>query len=131
MGTAAIGGIVTCQKIVKSVAAADLDLNDVVCSIFVPGDAYILDVILTVTDLDTNGTPTLVLDIGDTGDDARFVSNTNIGQTGGTIRYGSTATNPGYQYAVAGEQEIQVTVSTAAATAAAGTATFTVVYTRF
>jgi hypothetical protein len=68
--------------------------------------------------MDTNGTPTLAFHVGDSGDDDRFLSASNIGQAGTTA---TTLASTGVLYQFTAETEIVVKTSTAAATAAAGT----------
>lgn len=133
--TTALGGYVTAATVVATTTAAQTAVNQVLASVDIPGDATVLDVILTTTDLDTNGAPAITIDVGDSAgpsvpDDNRFISASTIGQAGGTVRYGSTATNPVYTYSTTGDQTIEVTVATGAATGAAGTVTLTVIYSR-
>ena len=134
MGTTALGGHVTAQTVVASVAAAANIANAVLASIDVPGDATILDVILTVTDMDTGAAG--LVDVGDASgptvpDDNRFVAAFSM-QAAGSIRASDSAglLEGIYTYSTTGEQTIEVTVNTAPATAAAGTVTLTVVYVR-
>jgi hypothetical protein len=77
---------------------------------------------LTVTDLDTNGSPAITLDLGydldaGTDDDDYWLANSTIGQAGGTAASTANTFRPTDDYMV------QVKVEAAAATAAAGTAT--------
>lgn len=79
---------------------------------------------LEVTDLDSNATPTLTLDLGydlATGvdDDDYFLANSNIGQAGGAAQSAAAFFAPQETFTV------QAKVETAAATAAAGKATLT------
>lgn len=134
MGTTALGGYVTAQTISVAVAAAANVADAVLASIDVPGDATILDVILTVTDMDT-GVAGLV-DVGDSAgptvpDDNRFIAAFSM-QAAGTIRASDSAglLEGTYTYSTTGEQTIEVTVNTAPATAVAGTVGLTVIYHR-
>jgi len=140
MGTHALGGIVTAQTVVAAVTTAQTAINTVLASISVPNKATILDVILTVTDMDT-GTPIMTVDVGDasgpaTPDDDRFIA-AFAASAAGSIRASDSAglLEAPYTYRnLAGtdtaqtEQVIQCTVKTAPTTAAAGTVTMTVVY---
>ena len=134
--TTLLGGICTAKTVAAAVTVAQVEAVDtVLASLDIPGDATIVDVILTSTDIDTNGTPTIALDVGDAAgptvpDDDRFIAASDVGEAGTTIRYGATATNPVYTYSTTGEQTIEVTVNTVAATGAAGTVTLTVLYYR-
>lgn len=105
--------------------SAALALNDVIQMVKVPSGATILDMTLTSTDVDTNGTPTIVLDVGDGSDTDRFIDGTTIGQTGGTVRIGqgiTTATHIGYNYTA--EDTIDVLVQAGPATGAASGSVF-------
>lgn len=138
--TTNLGGILTAQTVTASVTAAVAATADaVLASLKVPGDASIVEIILTVTDMDSNGTPTHAVDVGDsagpdTPDDDRFISAlaTNNGATERASTDGGTngLLNAIYTYSTTGEQTIEVTNETPAATGAAGTVTLTVIYFR-
>lgn len=66
--------------------AAALVINDVIQSPVIPKGATILDVTVVTTDLDTNGTPLITLDVGYGVDPDYFVAASTTGQTGGVIR---------------------------------------------
>ena len=123
----ALGGAVTAATITKSVAAADLTADAVLATLAVPGDATILDVVLTVTDMDSGAAG--LVDVGDTDDDNRFVAAFSI-QAAGSVRLSDTDATAVHTYSATGEQNIEVTVNTAPATAVAGTITLTVLYFR-
>lgn len=140
MGTHALGGIVTAQTVVRAVTAAQTAINTVLASISVPNKATILDVILTVTDMDTS-TPIMTVDVGDasgpaTPDDDRFIA-AFAASAAGSIRASDSAglLEAPYTYRnLAGtdtaqtEQVIECTVKVAPTTAADGTVTMTVIY---
>ena len=138
-----LGGFMSVVQVTKACTAAELEaVNTVLITIPVPGDALIWDVVLTAADLDDGAG--LVLDVGDaagpdTPDDDRFIAASTVGQAGGTVRaFYDDGTTTGllslapYQYSTTDliEQEIEVTVNTAAATGAAGNLTCTVWYSR-
>lgn len=114
-----------------TVGTSDLVLNTLMDIGYVPRGSRVLDVVLSATDMDTNGTPLLVLAVGDSGDDDRFITASTIGQTGGTVRAGNAA---GSALTLAAHTQytadtlLQVKVTAAAATAAAGTIAATVFY---
>lgn len=85
---------------------------------YVPKYARIVDAILKASDMDTNGTPTLALNIGDAGDADRLFAASQVGRTGSIERMTAT-TGFGYRY----EDKTLITgvASTNAATGAAGT----------
>lgn len=108
-----------------SVTAA-LVVNDVIEMVPVPAGAIITGVTLGATDLDTGGSPAIVLDVGDGTTVDRLIAAATVGQAGG-----STSTLPagafGYTYAAA--DTINVKVKTAPATGAtSGTISLRVSY---
>lgn len=105
-------------------ASAALIINDVIQMVKIPAGATILDVILSVDDLDS-GT-SIVLDVGDGTTTGRFISGSTVGQAGGTVRLSVTDGN-GYTYAAADTIDIKVT--TAPAGGGTGTLNLTVLYT--
>ncbi len=119
-----LGGIAAIQHISVAVTAAQAGTADaVLASLTVPAGCVVTDVVLTVTDMDT-GVAGLV-DVGDSGNDARFISDFSI-QAAGTTRYADTDGSAVVKYA--SDTDIEVTISTAAATGVAGTVDLTVVY---
>ena len=108
--------------------AAALVVNDVIQMVKVPAGARITEVILTVDDLDS-GTQ-LVLDVGDGSDQDRFIKQSSIGQTGGTVRLGSGIIDGACNYKYTADDTIDVKVQTAPQTGAtSGTVCLTVFYT--
>lgn len=140
MGTQTLGGVVTAQTVVAACTVAQVEAADtVLATINVPNKATILDVILTVTDMDSS--TGLLIDVGDssgpaTPDDDRFIAAFS-GQAAGSIRASDSAglLEGVYTYRnLAGtddaqtEQAIEATVNTVATTGVAGTLTLTVIY---
>lgn len=101
-----------------NLATTDLALNATVAAFVVPRGFVVTGIIAVATDMDTNGTATLALSVGDAGSATRFLSSSNIGQTGTST---TTLASTGLLYEFTADTEIVVTASTAAATAAAGT----------
>lgn len=115
---------------VKAIAAsyttlAALALNDVIQSPTLPVGSTVLDVLLTSTDMDTNGTPLLSLDVGYGGDVDYFVSLSQIGRTGGVVRASAATAKP---LVLTTEDTIDVLVSAAPATGVVGTVSLVVYY---
>lgn len=81
------GGVVFVREAVYTLTAA-LALNDVIQMIPVAEGERVVDLQLISEDLDTNGTPAIVLDVGDGDDPDRYIDGTTIGQTGGMARLG-------------------------------------------
>jgi hypothetical protein len=106
---------------------AALVVNDVIQMFKLPAGATVHDVILAADDLDTNGTPTIALDVGDATTANRFISASTVARAGGVGRT-DQAGGVGYQYSA--DTMVQVKVSTAPATGAtSGNITLTVAYT--
>lgn len=140
MGTSALGGYVMAQQAAFACTAAQVETaNAVLGRIYVPNNAIIVDVLLTVTDMDSS--TGLLLDVGDaagpaTPDDDRFIAAFS-GQAAGSIAAageGNLLVDKTYKYVndttnyPQTEQAIELTVNTVATTGVAGTATLTVVY---
>lgn len=66
-----------------------LALNDVLQMIPVFEGECVLGFQALVPDLDSNGSPAIVLDIGDGLDVDRYVDGSTVGQAGGLVEYGS------------------------------------------
>ena len=131
MGTTALGGYLVAQKLTASVTAAQAGTADaVLATMAIPGDATVVDVLLSVTDMDTGAAG--LVDVGDTDDDNRFIAAFSIQAAGNhaAAASGNLLEDQTYTYSATGEQEIEVTINTAAGTGAAGTVTLTVIYFR-
>lgn len=112
------GSYVNCQRFKVTVGAA-LTTADTFEFGDLPAYARVLDMTLKPSDLDTNGSPTLTLNIGDSGDADRYFAASTAGQTGAVARM-SAATGFGYRYGKAGGR-ITGAVAANAATGVAGT----------
>jgi hypothetical protein len=113
-----------CQRFVVSITAA-LTTSDVIQFGYLPDYARVIDAYVEATDMDTNGTPTLAFNIGDSGDVDRLFAATTAGQAAGVTRM-TAATGFGHRYDTA--TLITGAPSTNAATGAAGTLALTVLY---
>jgi hypothetical protein len=96
-----------------------LATNEVHEACRVPAGFTPLRTLMVVSDMDTNGAPTLVLSLGDAASNGRLISGSIIGQTGGVQAQAPTYTPA--RYAVA--TNIILTATTAAATGVSGTVT--------
>ncbi len=103
-----------------ALATTDLALNSTVALFKVPKGFVLTSLSMTVSDMDTNGAPALVIALGDATDDDRFITGATTGQAGGT---NTTLATAGIRYEFTDETEIVFKATTAAATAAAGTIT--------
>lgn len=93
-----------------------LALNDVVEMLRVPAGARITRATLKTSDLDTGGSPAVVLDVGDASDTDRIIDGATVGQAGGTTS--SVVSSTGQFYRYTSETVISVLVQVAPATAA-------------
>ncbi|PBB75203.1 hypothetical protein CK227_10450 [Mesorhizobium sp. WSM4308] len=98
--------------------AADLVTANVVSAFKVPAGFVVTGIIAVSSDVDTNGTPTVALSVGDAGSSVRYLSSSAIGQAGTSTQ---TLASTGLLFVNTAETEILVTVTTGSATAAAGT----------
>jgi hypothetical protein len=99
--------------------------NDEVELFWVPKGAVFVSATLSATDMDTNGTPALAIDVGDDSDEDRIFAASTVGQAG-TVSLTFARTAHAYKWTAA--TKIKAYIQTAAATAAAGTLTFTLNY---
>lgn len=112
---------------------AALAASDVIQMVKVPTGARIIEMLLAADDLDTNATPTIVLDVGDGGDTDRFIDGATSAQVGGgLVRLGQGLTTTaadalGYTYTA--DDTIDVLVQAGPATGATtGDIVLTVIY---
>ena len=107
-------------------------VGDIYQVVQVPNGYSVESVILDCDQLDSNATPTLTLEVGDSTTAARFITGSTVGRAGG-VQYPNVAGATGYSYAIgsgntgqfnggnAGTNTIQVQVTAAAATFKSGT----------
>lgn len=108
-----LGGVV-------NLLAADMVTANTVQLLQVPRGFVLTGVYLALTDIDTNGSPTVAVTLGDAASAARFVASSTIGQAGGST---TTLAATGLYYAFPADTNIALTFGTGSATAVAGTAT--------
>lgn len=103
-----------------------LVINDVIQMVKIPKNAVVDEVILGTDDLDSHGTPTITLSVGDGTTVNRYITESTVGQGGGLVRL-SNVDGMGYTYTA--EDTIDVKVIAAPATGAtSGTISLTVIY---
>ena len=106
---------------------AALELDDLIHMVKIPAGATLLDVILDVPDLDSDGSPAITLSVGYTGALEAFISQSTVGQAGGIVRLSVPG---GSQKLFAAADTIQVSATAAPATGATeGTIKLTAIYT--
>ena len=66
--------------------------NDLYVLVRIPEGAKLVSFLIDIPDLDTHATPTIAFDLGDSGDDDRFVSNQGVGQSSGKLHSGAYVT---------------------------------------
>jgi len=103
-----------------ALVAADAATGNTVQVLKAPKGFVVTGVYLALTDIDTNGTPTVSVTLGDAGDDDRFVAASNIGQAGGST---TTLASTGLYYEFTTDTDIALKFATGSATAVAGTVT--------
>lgn len=108
------------------VLGAALVINDVIQGPTIPKGATIIDVMVTSTDVDTNATPTVTLDVGYGVNPSYFVAASTIGQAGGVARASAPTAKP---LTLVSDDTVDVLVHAAPATGAiAGTISIAVFF---
>lgn len=95
-----------------------------VCNL--PVGAIVLGATIEADDLDTNGTPTITLNVGDAGSANRYFAASTVAQTGAVAS--ATATTGVFTTVAAGQTAVIVAVAANAATSAAGSVRVAVLY---
>lgn len=103
-----------------AILATDEVTGNTVRLMKVPRGFVVTGVYLALTDIDTNGTPTVAVTLGDAASAARLVASSSIGQAGGST---TTLAATGLYYQFTDDTDIVLTFGTGSATAVAGTAT--------
>lgn len=119
-----LGGDVKCAY-AEVVCSAAPSTSDTLNFFYLPAGARVLLAVLEATDMDTNGSPALALNIGDSGDADRLFAASTVGQAG-TVSSAIAAAGAGYKYDT--KTLITGVASTNAATGAAGSVYLTVFY---
>jgi hypothetical protein len=101
-----------------AMATGDLTTGNIVEAFVVPAGFTVTGIIAVASDMDSNGSPTLALSVGDSGSGVRFLSSSTVGQAGTTTQ---TLASTGLLYAYTTDTKILVTATTGSATAVAGT----------
>ena len=94
---------------------AALALNDTIQLFDLPANARIVGGFVKSADFDTNGSPAIVLAVGDSGDDDRYFSGLTIGQAGGVS---TTLAATGVDYVTTAKTRVILKVTTGPATGA-------------
>lgn len=92
---------------------------------YLPAGARVMLAVLESTDMDTSGSPTLTLNVGDSGDADRLFAASTVGQTG-TLSSAIATTGAAYKYDT--ETLITGVANANATTGAAGTLFLSVFY---
>jgi len=100
-------------------------INDIVRMFVLPKGAVIGEMVLTSDDLDTGGTPTIMLQVGDSTTADRFFAASNIAQAGGMARMDKRGD---IGKPLTANTEVRVKVSTGPATGATGTIRLVAIY---
>lgn len=103
-----------------AITTAMLALNKTTRILRLPKGFIVTGIALIVPDMDSNGAPALVFDIGDATTSGRLISGSTAGQAGGTITTANLVT-AGMLYEFPANTDLLFKATTAAATAAAGT----------
>lgn len=99
--------------------------NDILQMFVLPANATLIDLKISLTDIDTNGSPTATVIVGDSGDTDRYISSSTIGQAGGMASLNTLA---GLNYTPTSNTTVYATLGSVA-TGATGTLKFNATYT--
>lgn len=99
--------------------------NDSVGLLYLPAGAVLLGATLSSTDMDTDGTPLLTWNVGDSGSNARIFSASTVSQAG---TLSAAIAQGAHLYKFTTKTQLRAYVNAAAATGAAGTLYFGVRY---
>ena len=102
-------------------SAPALVTGDVLKMVPVFAGEQVLSVELKSADLDTNGSPTLALNVGDGSDVDRYIAASTIGRAGGLAKH-----TAGCPQAYTADDTIDIQVGTGAATGAVGNITLSI-----
>jgi hypothetical protein len=103
-----------------AIATTDLVTANTIQAFTVPKGFTAIGLYASASDMDTNGSPTVAISLGDSGSATRLLSSSTIGQAGTTT---STLAAAGIGFKYTTDTNIQITFTTGSATAAAGTLT--------
>lgn len=122
-------GLAATVKVAQATVAVDTSLaaNDLLRFFYLPKGASVRAAILQSTDIDTNASPTVLIDVGDSGSATRIFSGSGVGKAGTSDTQIGVTTGVGYQYT--DKTLVYGTVNTAGSTKASGTVSLTVFYT--
>lgn len=120
------GGELMTRRLYCAVTAAQLTSGAILAVGYLPVDCEFVDAVHFATDLDTGGTPAVVMSFGvinDAGTDLDVVmqAGIDVGKTGGAVRATLTAASLLIASGSATPKRLGYKVTTAPATAAAGT----------
>ena len=118
-------GVVTDFVTIAMTTAMIDNANDDVGLFYVPAGAVILAAGLGATDMDSNGAPTLSIDVGDASVESRIFAASTVGQAG-TVSFAMARTAILYQYTT--RTQIRAYINTTSATPVAGTLYFWLKY---
>lgn len=125
-GVAAGGSAGTTLAAYAEVAVtAALTTADTLNFFDLPANARVLSMTLEATDLDTNGSPTLAINVGDAGSANRYFAASTVGQAG-TAAVASAVAGIGFK--TTAKTRIVGVPSTNAATGVAGTVSLSCLY---
>lgn len=117
------GNVLVAYAEVPTTAA--LTTADTLNFFYLPAGTRVLFSVLESTDIDTNGTPTITLNVGDAGSASRLFAASTVGQAG-TAATQTAVGGLGYKYT--SKTLISAVPAANAATGAAGTVGLTVFY---
>lgn len=114
------------QTAIVAITTAMIDnANDDVGLFTLPAGAVVIGASISGTDMDTDGSPALAFDVGDSADEDRLIAAAAVGQA---ATYTNALAPAGHLYKYTAPTQIRAYVKTAAVAGAAGTLSVSVTY---
>lgn len=101
--------------------AATVATSTVIQGLVIPKNQRITGLVVKADDADSNGSPTLVFSIGDSGNASRYLASSTLAQAGGVTTAMAAA---GVNFVTTADTIITLTINTQAATQTAGATIF-------
>lgn len=121
-GRSVVPGPGLARQVLCAIASVAVDTSlaaaDILNFFFMPRGAEVVDGFLKATDVDSNGSPTITIHLGDAGVATRFFTSSVVGQAGTIDRNMNTG---GFGYQFTAKTLVFGTIAVVAATKVAGT----------
>ncbi len=124
-GPGAARQLITMEAIVAMTTAMIDNANDDVGLFYLPAGAVVVSAGISATDMDTDGSPGLAIDVGDSGDEDRIFAASQVGRA---ATFSNAMNAAGHLHKYTTRTQLRAYIQTAAVAAAAGTLKVSVTY---